>query len=212
MKKQIAWLSLALLLLTACTPSKIYAGNKKDGGFFTVPYGWNRITNDALNGEEGKSTNQSDLDRLSMVTYQEGFTPAKNVTPRDVFVLDPLKEPIVFARFRDLFPEERNAVSLNSLRNVVLPVTGYVDGTHTNDRHFLLLDDVEITQKGGRGVNLLYSFDNNGQNETINQISMYSNDLNKVYIFIVRCTTECYNKNQKEIDKIVKSFTVREVR
>ena len=117
-----------------------------------------------------------------------------------------------FARFRDLFPEERNAISFNLLRDVILPVTSYQDGTKTNDRNFQLIDDQEIVQKGGRGVNLIYSFDYNGSNETINQTAIYSNDQSKIYIFIVRCATECYNKNVKALEKIVKSFTVRGAR
>ena len=201
-----------LIALTACTPSKQYAGNKKDGAFFAVPNDWREISNSALNKEEGNTKNQNDLDRLSMVTYQVGFTTSKTLTAREVFQLAPTKEPVAFARFRDLFPEERNAISFNLLRDVILPVTSYQDGTKTNDRNFQLIDDQEIVQKGGRGVNLIYSFDYNGSNETINQTAIYSNDQSKIYIFIVRCATECYNKNVNTLEKIVKSFTVRGAR
>lgn len=201
-----------LITLTACTPSKQYAGSKKDGAFFAVPNGWREISNAALNKEEGNTKNQSDLDRLSMVTYQVGYSTSKTLTPRDLFQLAPTKDPVVFARFRNLFPEERNAISFNLLRDVILPVTSYQDGTKTNDRNFKLIDDQEKVQKGGRGVNLTYSFDFNGINETINQTALYSNDQSKIYIFIVRCSTECYNKNVKTLDQIVKSFTVRGAR
>lgn len=147
-----------------------------------------------------------------MVTYQAGYTTSKSVTPRDVFLLNATKEPVIFARIRDLFPEERNSISFNSLRNVILPVTSYLDGTKTNDRNFQLLDDQEITQKGAKGVRLIYSFDYNGVSETINQTALYSNDQNKVFLFIARCATECYKKNSKTIDEIVRSFTVRGVK
>ena len=201
-----------IMTLTACTPSKQYAGNKTDGAFFSVPNGWREISQASLNKEEGNTKNQNDLDRLSMVSYQIGYTTSKTLTAREVFQLAPTKDPVVFARFRDLFPEERNAISFNLLRDVILPVTWYQDGTKTNDRNFQLIDDQEIVQKGGRGVNLVYSFDYNGINETINQTSLYSNDQNKIYIFIVRCSTECYNKNIKTLDQIVKSFTLRGAR
>ena len=201
-----------IMTLTACTPSKQYAGNKTDGAFFSVPNGWREISQASLNKEEGNTKNQNDLDRLSMVSYQIGYTTSKTLTAREVFQLAPTKDPVVFARFRDLFPEERNAISFNLLRDVILPVTSYQDGTKTNDRNFQLIDDQEIVQKGGRGVNLVYSFDYNGINETINQTSLYSNDQNKIYIFIVRCSTECYNKNIKTLDQIVKSFTLRGAR
>mgnify|MGYP003328353205 CR=1 FL=1 len=212
MFRMLAVLTISAALLTACTTSTQYGGSKKDGAFFAVPNGWREISNSALNKEEGKTKNQNDLDRLSMVTYQVGFTTSKTLTAREVFQLAPTKEPVAFARFRDLFPEERNAISFNLLRDVILPVTSYQDGTKTNDRNFQLIDDQEIVQKGGRGVNLIYSFDYNGSNETINQTAIYSNDQSKIYIFIVRCATECYNKNVKDLEKIVKSFTVRGAR
>lgn len=203
---------LSVTILTACSPSKQYAGSKSDGAFFSVPNGWTRISNTQLNKEESSSTNQEDLDRLAMVTYQEGFTSAPTIKPREVFMLNATDYPVVFARFRDLFPEERNAISLNSLRNIILPITSFLEGTQENNRNFQLLDDQEVIEKGGKGVNLVFSFDYDGVNETINQSALISNDQNKIYLLIVRCSTKCYNKNVKTINEIVKSFTVRGAR
>jgi hypothetical protein len=92
---------------------------------------------------------------------------------------------------------------------LVLPITDILDGTIPNDRKFELYDDQEINEVGGRGVSLLYSFDYNGINETVSQVALMSNDQNKIYVFIIRCSTECYNKNIDEIDEIVNSFTVK---
>lgn len=209
MLKRIAAATLAMAMLSACTPSKQYAGSKEDGAFFSVPNGWTKVSMQDLNKVESKSSNQQDLDRLSMVTYQVGFSKAKSIKPRDIFLIEPTEQPVLYARFRDLFPEERNAISLNTLRNIILPVTDYVDGTKANDRNFQLFDDQEVNEKGGKGVNLLYSFDYNGVNETVNQSALYSNDQNKIFLLIIRCSTVCYNKNIDEIDAIVKSFTVR---
>jgi hypothetical protein len=209
MFKRITATALALLLLGACAPSKQYEGSKSDGVFYAVPNGWHRVDSKILAKEESKNASQDALDRLSMVTYQMGFTKAKSISPRDVFMLKPTDQPVLYVRFRDLFPEERNAISLNTLRNIIFPVTDLLDGTITNDRNFQLYDDQEVIEKGGRGVNLLYSFDYEGINETVNQVALYSNDQSKIYLFIIRCSTVCYKKNVDEIDKIVKSFTVR---
>lgn len=209
MFKRIAAATIALVMLSACTPSKQYEGSKSDGAFFTVPNGWQKVDGAALNKVEAQNANQDELDRLSMVTYQAGFTKAKKIDPKDIFLLEPTKDPVLYVRIRDLFPEERNAISLNTLRNLVLPITDYLDGTIPNDRKFELYDDQEINEVGGRGVSLLYSFDYNGVNETVNQVALMSNDQNKIYVFIIRCSTECYNKNIDEIDEIVNSFTVK---
>lgn len=200
---------IALLVLTSCSASQQYAGSKADGAFFTVPNGWFEIGTEELNKEESKTSDQDALDRLSMVTYQVGFSAVEKVTPKQVFLLEPTEHPVIFARFRDLFPEERDSISFNSLRNIILPVTELLDGTLNNDRNFQLIDDQEVVEKGARGVNLVYSFDFEGVNETINQTALFSNDQSKIYVFIARCTTECYNKNSAVIQKIVDSFTVR---
>lgn len=209
MYKRITAAILAMVMLSACTPSKQYEGSKSDGAFFTVPNGWIKVDGQALNKVEAKNANQEELDRLSMVTYQVGFTKAEKINPKDIFLLEPTKDPVLYVRIRDLFPEERNAISLNTLRNLVLPVTDYLDGVIPNDRKFELFDDQEIIEPGGRGVALLYSFDYNGINETVNQVALMSNDQSKIYVFIIRCSTECYNKNIDEIDQIVNSFTVK---
>lgn len=209
MFKKIAATAMALLLLSACTPSKQYEGSKSDGAFYAVPNSWHRVDSKLLTKEESNNASQDALDRLSMVTYQMGFTKAKSIATRDVFMLKPTDQPVLYVRFRELFPEERNAISLNTLRNIILPVTDLLDGTINNDRNFQLYDDQEVVEKGGRGVNLLYSFDYDSINETVNQVALYSNDQTKIYLLIIRCSTVCYKKNVDEIDEIVKSFTVR---
>jgi len=209
MLKRITAALVAVVMLSACTPSKQYEGSKSDGAFFTVPNGWKKVDGAALTKVEAKNANQDELDRLSMVTYQVGFTKAKKIDPKEIFLLEPTNDPVLYVRIRDLFPEERNAISLNTLRNLVLPITDILDGTIPNDRKFELYDDQEINEVGGRGVSLLYSFDYNGINETVSQVALMSNDQNKIYVFIIRCSTECYNKNIDEIDEIVNSFTVK---
>jgi len=128
--------AINFLSLTGCSSSQQYAGSKADGAFFAVPNGWHQISNAELNKEEGNTENQDALDRLSMVTYQVGYSAKKKITPEQVFLLDPTDHPVVFARFRDLFPEERNSISLNTLRNVIFPVTDLLDGTIDNTRNF----------------------------------------------------------------------------
>ena len=209
MFKRIVVALLALLMLSACTPSKQYDGSKSEGAFFAVPNGWAKISQSKLDSEEGRDATDAALERLSLVTFQVGYTKLAKIEPRDVFMLKPTEEPVLYVRFRELLPEERNAISLNTLRNLIFPLTDVLDGTIDNDRNFEIYDDQEVVEKGARGVNLLYSFDYEGVNTTVNQIALYSNDQSKIYLFVIRCATECYNKNLDEIDEIVKSITVR---
>ena len=98
MFKRITAASLALVMLSACTPSKQYEGSKSEGVFFAIPNGWTKIDGNELAKEESKSANQNDIDRLAMVGYQAGFSKLKKLTARDVFMLQPTAEPVLYVR------------------------------------------------------------------------------------------------------------------
>jgi hypothetical protein len=65
MIRRIAIASIALVMLSACTPSKQYEGSKSEGVFFSVPNSWNKVDGAALAKEESKSANQNDIDRIT---------------------------------------------------------------------------------------------------------------------------------------------------
>ena len=113
---------------------------------------------------------------------------------------------------RDLESSEINSVSYNSLRDVIVPVTQIIAGDDPSAPDFQILVDQEVVQKGARGVQTVYSFSIDDKEQTINQTSLMSNDRTTMYIFVVRCTTECYAKNKKKIEEIVSSFTVEGAR
>ena len=84
MLRRIAAATIALAMLSACTPSKQYEGSKSEGVFFAVPNDWKKIDSNALAKEESKSADQNDLDRLAMVRYQAGFSKLEKLNARDV--------------------------------------------------------------------------------------------------------------------------------
>jgi hypothetical protein len=44
----------------------------------------------------------------------------------------------------------------------------------------------------------------------MDQTLYLNDDASKLYLFFVRCSTECYQQRQKEITNVVSSFTVLE--
>ena len=46
--------------------------------------------------------------------------------------------------------------------------------------------------------------------QMIDQTAYLNDDASKLYMFFVRCSTECYEQRKGEIDRAVSSFTVRE--
>jgi hypothetical protein len=210
----IALLGIALVLgLTGCgESSKLYPASKSEGVFFSVPTNWKALSTASLNKYEKESTEPEAAARQALVKWQIAYTTNKKLKVSEVFNLTAPSQPLVFARVRDLESSEINSVSYNTLRDVIVPVTQIIEGDDPSAPDFQILVDQEAVQKGARGVQTVYSFSIDGREQTINQTSLMSNDRTTMYIFVVRCTTECYNKNKKKIEEIVSSFTVEGAR
>jgi len=210
----IALLGIALVLgLTGCgESSKLYPASKSEGVFFSVPTNWKALSTASLNKYEKESTEPEGAARQALVKWQIAYTTNKKLKVPEVFNLTAPSQPLVFARVRDLESSEINSVSYNTLRDVIVPVTSIINGDDPSAPDFQILVDQEVVQKGARGVQTVYSFSIDDKEQTINQTSLMSNDRTTMYIFVVRCTTECYAKNKKKIEEIVSSFTVEGAR
>jgi len=210
----IALLGIALVLgLTGCgESSKLYPASKSEGVFFSVPTNWKALSTASLNKYEKESTEPEGAARQALVKWQIAYTTNKKLKAAEVFNLTAPSKPLAFARVRDLESSEINSVSYNTLRDVIVPVTQIIEGDDPSAPDFQILVDQEVVQKGARGVQTVYSFSIDGKEQTINQTSLMANDRTTMYIFVVRCTTECYNKNKKKIEEIVSSFTVEGAR
>lgn len=212
-RKLFVALVASTLVLSACgAPTQKYGASKSEGVYFTVPNTWHEISMKNLNAVEGKSTATGAAEKLALVKWQQAFTFDKTITPNRVFSLVAPSVPIAFVRVRALFPDEVNSVSYNSLRDIVEPITDWVTNPTSDTPVFDLVNDYEVVQKGARGVRTIYSFTAKGISQTIDQTALLSTDRTKIYVFVLRCTTSCYNKHIKVISRIADSFTVRGVR
>jgi hypothetical protein len=62
-----------------------------------------------------------------------------------------------------------------------------------------------------RGVHTVFRYRvANGPLQVMDQTLYLNDDASKLYLFFVRCSTECYQQRQKEITNVVSSFTVLE--
>lgn len=208
--RSIATLFVFTLFLSGCAqPTQKYGASKAVGVYFTVPNTWHEITMKALNSQEAKSTATGAAEKLALVKWQEAYSPDKKIGPKETFSLTPTNSPLAFVRVRDLFPDEINAVSYNTLRDIVQPVTNWVTNPTAATPIYNIIDDHEVVQKGGRGVRTIYNFIESDVSQSVDQTALMSADHSKIYVFVIRCTTTCYNKNIKEISRIADSFTVR---
>ena len=211
--KRIAVSSLiasALVLLTGCSQSQIYAVDKGSGTYIAIPKGWNKIDKAVLDKAESKSTAPGAAEKLANVIWQEAYTTSPEVTATQILNLQAPIGAAVYVRVRALNFEEINSISYNSLRNLLVPLTTWLEDPAKANPKFVLIDDYERVEKVARGIRTIYTFeDAAGVSETVDQTALISDDRTQVYILIVRAKTKYYNKHVDELLAIGDSFTVR---
>jgi len=199
------------LLLTGCGSSQIYATDKSDGVYFTVPQGWQKLSQHSLSARESQSTVTGAADRLANVHWQEAYAPTP-VSAAQVFSLKSNNFPTVYVRVRSLLPDEVNSFSLNSLRDIFVPLTTWLTGSSSavNALNLNLMDDSDAIQPAARGVHDTFSFvGTDGVPQTFNQTSLLSADHSMLYVLLIRAKSDYYNAHLAQLEKIANSFTVR---
>ena len=210
--KFIFALVLTLALMGCAQPSQKYASNESEGVYFAIPNSYHLISQKDLSKAESANTASGAANRAATVIWQEAYSPNKSYTASTVLKIKTPDEPIVFIRTRNLMGDEINSISYNSMRDVIVPLTSWVDGTKTAPQYDISLDEERI-EKGARGVRSEFWFtSSDGEKQTINQTTLLSTDHTKIYILIIRCSNACFDKNRKILTKISDSFTVRGAR
>ena len=208
--KAIAVAAGCSLLLSGCAePTQKYASDNKDGVYFAVPNSWKLIDAKALHAQESLSTASGAAERLTEVHWQAAYTPDAKFKVSDVLDLIAPSRPLVYVRVRSLTAYEIQRVSYNDLRNLIVPITSWEDGSASSIPVFNVLTDEEDVQKGSRGIHTVFNFVNLGVSQTLDQTGLLSNDHRTLIMFVVRCTTKCYDKETTAIKKVVASFTNR---
>ena len=208
--RAVAVLTICTLFLSGCAEaSQKYASDTKDGVYFAVPNSWKLIDPKALHAQESISTASGAAERLAQVHWQAAYTPDIKFKVSDVLDLIAPSRPLVYVRVRSLTAYEIQRVSYNDLRNLIVPVTSWEDGSASSIPVFNVLTDEEEVQRGSRGIHTVFNFVNLGVSQTLDQTGLLSNDHRTLIMFVVRCTTKCYNKEKTAIKKVVASFTSR---
>ena len=200
---------LGLGLASCGSPSQNYVSYKEDGVYLALPKTWSEISPESLATQEAKSTAAGASERAAAVKWQIAFSPDKSVTASDVFSIQNSNSPIVFLRIRSLSAVERNLVSLNSLRDVIVPLSSWIDGA-LKIPVFTLLEDGELTEKAATGIHSRFIFGPaDGEPQTLDQSVLLSPDRKSLYVLVARCSKTCFEQNQEVLDKIVASLRVQ---
>lgn len=197
---------LIALVLSACAgSSQTYVANKDVGVYFTAPKDWFEVSAKALDKSEFDAINSvAAQERYDLVRWQIAYAPQR-IKANQVLATAPQEFPVAYLRVRGLTQGERSSISLNTLRDLVFPVTS--QGAPVS-----VLDDQEVSQSQYSGVDMSYEITINGTVQALRQIALMAPDRSSIYLFVVRCSKTCFQKEGDEINRIADSLTVRGTR
>jgi hypothetical protein len=204
----------ALMALVGCgAPEYTYVTNSTDRTYLKVPTTWRPIDEKAMDDAIGFDPTLSEEERG---LWFEGYDA--DVAPSPVHLFGPsAAAPAAFVGVQQVPEAARGQFSLDRLRDLFYPVSpsaqeaASLDPTGGVSDFVLVTDEVLTPGNGLRGVHSVFRYRvGDGPMQMMDQTAYLNDDASKLYMFFVRCSTECYEQRQKEIGTVVSSFTVRE--
>lgn len=206
-------LVMAVLLAGCGGPAYTYVTNSEDRTYLKIPHTWQPIDQRELGEAIG-------LDP-SADGEQQGFWLAAydaDAKPSLSHLLGPHSPaPAVFVGVQDVPLQARGQVSLDVMRDLFRPVSAKarqrdaLNPMSPFSGFGLLADEVLTPGDGLRGVHSVYSYRiQGGPSQVFDQTVYVNDDASKIYMFFVRCSMDCFERRQQEIESVASSFTVRE--
>lgn len=211
----------SLGLLAGCGSSKYeYVSNSAENTYFRVPSTWQRLDDKQLQRALLKG-DPSSLEEASAEAskWVVAFDAASSPSLAHLKLDSVPEAPVILAQVKKLTSEERGKVSLDTMRDTLFPVS---KDSQEQAKQLLaqqgsvykveVLTDQVLTPSGGiHGVRTAYNVKFGSLPlQTVDLLAYVSDDNTTMYSLIVRCSTPCYVANFDEIDKAVKSFTVKD--
>jgi hypothetical protein len=198
------------LLLSACGGSNYtYVSSTSTRAAFKVPSTWKLFTKQQL---LIAANLQDSPQAAGSFPFLAGYDA--NPSPAIGHVLGGIPQyPVVLARVEKLSTTTRDQFSVASLRNAVYPVDQLLQSDAAD-----ILSYKEIVVSGGyHGVRMVYNLSLAGnlnvvqgnQIMRVSQIGLVDPATSLLYLLVVRCSADCFKNNQRAIDQVASSFTVR---
>jgi hypothetical protein len=202
----VAALIIVGLLVAGCVaPQYTYVTDSADSAYFKVPPSWHQVNQSTLQSAEGPSSQEGSY--LWSRAYDDTAKPSINN------VFSSSATPVAYASVLGLSAAERNDVSFNSMRDLLLPVTSTArsaaSAAHEQLSGFASLSDQVITDNhNDRGIREIFDYDLGATLETFDLTVLANSATTKLYFLLVHCSATCFASNYNQIAAVVGSFTV----
>jgi len=202
----VAALIIVGLLVTGCVaPQYTYVTDSADSAYFKVPPSWGQVNESTLQSAEGTASQEGTY--LWSRAYDDTAKPSIN----NVFSTS--EHPVAYASVLGLSTAERSAVSFNSMRDLLLPVTATARKAAADNHEELsgfasLTDQVITDSHNDRGIREIFDYNLGVTPETFDLTVLTNSATTKLYFLLVHCSANCFAKDYNQIATVVGSFTV----
>jgi hypothetical protein len=205
---------IAVLLAAACgAPEYTYVTNSDDRTYVRIPTSWQAVDEAELATALGLDPTVSTADQGVWIEAYDAAT-----SPSAAHLLGPHAEaPNALVFVQDVPPQMRGQYSLDRLRDLFQPVSptarqqAGADPNSLLTNFGLMADEVVTPVDGIRGIHVIYQYRvSGGPYQVFDKTAFVNDDASKLYVFVARCSSQCYGQRQEEIDRVVSSFTVLE--
>lgn len=207
-------LVVAAFLTISCGSSEFtYVSNSADRTYVRLPAEWRQVDQTELATALGLDPS---IPAEDQGVWLEGYD--SDLLPSTAHLLGPhAPAPNGMVLVQDIPMSMRGQYSLDRLRDLFQPVSPSgrealaANPASTLTNFSLIRDEVLTPGDGIRGVRVVYRYRvAGGPIQVFDKTAYVNDDASKLYLFVARCSSECYGQRQPEIDRVVSSFTVLE--
>jgi hypothetical protein len=210
-------LAAGAALLAGCgAPEYFYPKSSEHKTYLKVPSSWRALDQETVNeitfGDAESTASRQQRDASWAVAYDAAPEPDVNHFMPGY----PTDAPTVRAAAVALDAQAQASISFDLLRDFRMPVTPSARQASEQDPNFrftdfeLLSEELLNPEPGLRGVHVVYNYRSPfGQLQTFDQTALTNDATSVLYVLELRCSAQCYQDRQEEIQDVVTSFTVR---
>ncbi|MFG1943042.1 hypothetical protein [Nonomuraea sp. NPDC048826] len=208
----------AVATVSACgQPEFHYVRDRAGTTYFKVPASFSQLDTEPLelliSGDDPTSAaTQLRKERVWSTAFDQAAEP-------NVQHMFGSREPFVYVTVHALTVKERNEMSLDRMRDYILPVTdgrreAYVMSQLQAGRaplfgNFEPLLDQELTlDDGARGIRVRYNYRIVGGVQTFDQTAILDGKGTSLSLMLITCEATCFAERAAELDKIAGSFNL----
>ncbi|TMR96679.1 lipoprotein [Nonomuraea basaltis] len=209
-------LMVAVFVLSACgQPEFTYVRDRAGTTYFKVPSSFTQLNASAI---ETYLTGDHPNSQAALLRAQRVWSTAFDQSA-DPSVDHLLKsaDPFLYATVHQLTEEQRDGVSLNRLRDFILPVTEQMRELYLQQsvatgqppifQNFALLNDEVLTlDDGARGVRVRFNYQIGNDVQTFDHTAILDESGTTVSVMLIACQSICFSKRAAEFDKIASTF------